>query len=195
LLRHETAVPELYASLHPDSKFEERQQCLRELFDIGFQTGAGCMVGLPGQTVEMMAEDILLFKRLQPHMIGIGPFIPHPNTPLKDTERGTVEMTLKMVALARIVTRDALIPATTAIGSIDELGREKALQAGANVVMPNYTPLKYRENYEIYPNKRCISEDPEHCHGCMAMRILSVGRTISKDQGHSPRRKADGASG
>jgi biotin synthase len=187
LLRHETADPELYTQIHPDSKFEDRQACLASLLEIGFQTGAGCMVGIPGQTIEHMAKDILLLKRLRPHMVGIGPFIPHPDTPLGDAPQGNLEMTLKMVALARIVTRDALIPATTAVGSIDEYGREKALQAGANVVMPNHTPVQYRESYEIYPNKRCVNEDPEKCHGCLAFRIHSVGRTIAKDQGHSPR--------
>ena len=185
LLRHETANRELYKSLHPDSDFDNRMRCLHWLRELGYQTGAGCMVGSPGQTIEHMADDIEFFRDFQPDMAGIGPFISNPDTPLADTDNGTVEMTLKMVALARIVTRNALLPATTAIGSIEEAGREMALQAGADVVMPNYTPLKYREHYEIYPNKCCISEDPEHCHSCMRMRILSIGRTVSTDHGHS----------
>lgn len=188
LLRHETANRELYKLLHPDSDFDNRMRCLRWLRELGYQVGAGCMVGLPNQTVEHLADDIEFLRDFQPDMAGIGPYIPHPDTPLSGSPAGTVEMTLKMVALARIVTRDALIPATTAIGSIDELGREKALEAGADVVMPNYTPLKYRVYYEIYPNKRCISEDPDQCHGCMRLRIKSVGRTISTEQGHSRKR-------
>ena len=189
LLRHETANRELYQMLHPDGDFDNRLRCLHWLRELGYQTGAGCMVGTPCQTVEHLADDIEFLRDFQPDMAGIGPFIPHPDTPCASRETGTVEMTLKMVALARIVTRNALLPATTAIGSIEELGREMALEAGADVVMPNYTPLKYRELYEIYPNKRCISEAPELCDGCMRMRIKSVGRTVSNDPGHS--RKID----
>jgi biotin synthase len=185
LLRHETASPDLYAKLHPDSDFDNRMRCLRWLREIGFQTGCGCMVGTPGQTIENLADDIEFFRDFKPDMAGIGPFIPHPDTPLAGSETGTLQMTLKMVALTRIVTRTALLPATTAIGSIEELGREMALEAGADVVMPNYTPLKYRINYEIYPNKRCISEDPELCDSCMRLRIQSVGRTVSSSHGHA----------
>jgi biotin synthase len=145
------------------------------------------MVGLPEQTIDDMADDVMLLKELQPDMVGIGPFIPHPETPLADAAMGSLEMTLRMVALARIVTRDALIPATTAAGSVDEFGREKALQAGANVVMPNHTPLAYRVDYEIYPNKRCITEDPELCGPCLTARIFSVGRTVATGPGHSPK--------
>lgn len=187
LLRHETSNPELFSKIHPDSTLENRLGCLRELKRLGYQIGAGCMVGFPGQTIDDLASDILLFKELEADMVGIGPFIPHPNTPFKDAPQGSLEMTLKMVALARIVTRDTLIPATTATGSIDEFGREKALQAGANVVMPNHTPLDYRIDYEIYPNKRCITEDPEKCGPCLTARILSVGRTVATGPGHSPR--------
>ncbi len=188
LLRHETANPRLYKELHPDSDQNERLACLRELKRIGFQTGAGFMVGLPGQTYEDIADDILLLKEYDVDMAGIGPFIPHPDTPLSECPQGDLNLSLKAVALTRIVLRDALLPATTAMGSIDEFGREKALQAGANVVMPNYTPLKYRTFYEIYPNKRCINEDPGICDGCMRGRILSIGRTISTDRGDSPKK-------
>ncbi|HNY66760.1 MAG TPA: [FeFe] hydrogenase H-cluster radical SAM maturase HydE [Deltaproteobacteria bacterium] len=188
LLRHEAANRDLYASLHPDSDYDERMECLRYLRDIGFQVGAGCMVGVPGQTVEHLADDIEFIRQFQPDMVGIGPFIAHPDTPFAGYPNGGLDMTLKMVALARIVTRDALIPATTAIGSIREDGRELALQAGADVVMPNYTPLKHRVHYEIYPNKRCITEDPVNCHSCMRMRILSVERTVAEDAGHSRKR-------
>jgi biotin synthase len=190
LLRHEAANSELYARLHPDSRYDERMQCLDDLKDLGFQVGAGSMVGVPGQSVEHLADDIEFIQRFQPDMVGIGPFIAHPNTPYAGCPNGGLNMSLKMVALARIVTRYALIPATTAIGSIEEEGRELALQAGADVVMPNYTPLAYRIHYEIYPNKRCIAEDPMHCHSCMRMRILSVDRSVAEDAGHS-RKNAD----
>ncbi|MHB0913447.1 MAG: [FeFe] hydrogenase H-cluster radical SAM maturase HydE [Armatimonadota bacterium] len=188
LLRHETANPELYARLHPEMRFADRERCLRDLRALGYQVGAGCMVGLPGQTVDDMASDILFVREIGADMVGIGPFIPHPNTPLGEEAQGGLDMTLRMVALARIATRNAHIPATTAVGSIDEFGREKALQAGANIVMPNYTPLKYRIDYEIYPNKRCITEDPALCHGCMQGRILSIGRSIGEGPGHSLKR-------
>ncbi len=185
LLRHEAANRELYTSMHPDSDFDNRMRCLRWLRELGYQVGAGCMVGAPGQSIEELADDLEFYRDFQPDMVGIGPYIPHPDTPFAGSEVGTLQMTLKMVALTRIVTRDALIPATTAIGSIEEMGREMALEAGADVVMPNYTPLKYREHYEIYPNKRCISEDPEHCHACMRLRIQAVGRKVSTGYGHS----------
>lgn len=185
LLRHETASRALYEKLHPDCDFDERRRCLRDLRALGYQVGAGSMVGLPGQTLDDLAEDVIFVRGMDADMVGVGPFIPHPNTPLAGFPGGSLEMTLKMVALVRIATRNALLPATTAAGSIDPFGREKALEAGANVVMPNYTPLKYRVNYEIYPNKRCITEDPEHCHGCMQARIISVGRTVGQGPGHS----------
>jgi biotin synthase len=187
LLRHETANPELFAKIHPDSTLENRLGCLLELKRLGYQIGAGSMVGIPGQTIDDMALDIILLKDLEVDMAGIGPFIPHPNTPFGEAEQGSLDMTLKMVALARIVTRDALIPATTATGTVDEFGREKALMAGANVVMPNHTPLTYRVNYEIYPNKRCITEDPEMCGPCLTARILSIGRKVATGKGHSPK--------
>ncbi|MHB1000938.1 MAG: [FeFe] hydrogenase H-cluster radical SAM maturase HydE [Armatimonadota bacterium] len=188
LLRHETANPELYKRLHPDMIFADRVKCLSDLRTLGYQVGAGCMVGLPGQTIDDMASDVIFVRDIDADMVGVGPFIPHPDTPLGDNPGGTLEMTLKMVALVRIATRNAHLPATTAVGSIDPFGREKALQSGANIVMPNYTPLKYRVNYEIYPNKRCIAEDPEHCHGCMRARIESIGRNVAEGCGHSYKR-------
>lgn len=185
LLRHETADPGLYARLHPDMRYERRLECLRDLRAEGFQVGAGCMVGLPGQTVGMLAQDLLLLRDLEVDMAGIGPFIPHPDTPLGGHPAGTVEMTLKMVALARIVTRNAHIPATTALATLDPLGREKAFAAGANIVMPNLTPLKYREHYAIYPNKRCLTEDVDRCMPCLRLRIEGGGRRLGTGYGHS----------
>ena len=185
LIRHETANPEHYKFMHPDSDLQHRLECANELKRLGFQVGIGCMVGSPGQTIDTMADDIELMHDFQPDMVGIGPFIANEDTPFADYPNGSVRMTLKMVALARIVTRNALLPATTAIGSIDEYGRELALKAGADVVMPNYTPLQYRIHYEIYPNKRCITEDPKLCAGCLRGRIMSVGRTVSEGHGHT----------
>ena len=185
LLRHEAANRNLYKFLHPDSDYDNRMRCLHWLRELGYQVGAGCMVCSPTQTIEHMADDIEFLRDFQPDMAGIGPFISHPDTPFAHFENGTVEMTLKMVSLARIVTRNALLPATTAIGSIEEMGREMALEAGADVVMPNYTPFKYREHYEIYPNKVCITEDPEQCNAFMRLRITSIGRTVSTDCGNS----------
>jgi biotin synthase len=135
----------------------------------------------------MMAKDILLLRDLDVDMAGIGPFIPNPDTPLGEVPGGTVEMTLKMIALARIVTKDTHIPATTALSTIDALGREKAWRAGANVVMPNLTPIRYREHYRIYPNKACLFDETRHCWTCLHRRIASVGRRVSTDYGHSQR--------
>lgn len=185
LLKHETADESLYRSLHPDCRYAERLRCLRWLREVGFQVGAGCMVGLPGQTTEMMARDILLLRDLEVDMAGIGPFIPNPETPLGDEPGGTVEMTLKMIALARIATKIAHIPATTALSTIDALGREKAWRAGANVVMPNVTPIHYREHYRIYPDKACLFDETRHCWICLHRRIASVGRRVGTDHGHS----------
>ena len=182
LLRHETANPNLYARLHPGKSLKERVRCLADLRTLGYQVGTGCMVGLPGQTAEDLADDLLFIRSIDADMVGIGPFIPSPDTPLGNVPGGSVDAALRMVALARIVTRDAHIPATTAVGSIDESGREKALMAGANIVMPNYTPLKYRVDYKIYPNKQCINEDPEIY---LENRIESIGRRIGKGPGHS----------
>lgn len=187
LLRHETASPELYKRLHPDSSLSQRLRCVEDLFRLGFQTGIGCMVGLPGQTADDMASDIMLFQKYQPDMIGIGPFISNPETPLAEDVSGTIEQTLKMVALARIVCPTAHIPATTAVGSIDPLGREKALHVGANVVMPNFTPESYRIHYTIYPNKRCIDEAGHKCNTCIRAMIVREGRTVATDYGHAYR--------
>ncbi|MEW6535178.1 MAG: [FeFe] hydrogenase H-cluster radical SAM maturase HydE [Candidatus Auribacterota bacterium] len=187
LLRHETASPELYNKLHPDSRFEDRIRCIENLFKTGFQVGIGSMVGLPGQDETDLAKDILLLQKYQPDMIGIGPFIANPETPLGNDKSGTIEMTLRMVALARIVCPKAHIPATTATGSIDPLGREKALRVGANVVMPNFTPQHYKIHYTIYPNKRCLDEEGSKCNGCIRAMIHNEGRTVSTDYGHAYR--------
>jgi biotin synthase len=185
LLRFETSSEKLFAELKPDSSFQERFQCLTWLRELGFQVGSGIMVGLPGQTLEMVADDILLMEKLDLDMIGIGPFIANPQTPLKDAPSGTLDLTLKAVAILRIITKNAHIPATTAMGSIETGGREKALRCGANVLMPNVTPVKYREHYQLYPNKICIKDQPGECAACIAGMVHALGRTIATDAGHS----------
>ncbi|NLA75840.1 MAG: [FeFe] hydrogenase H-cluster radical SAM maturase HydE, partial [Deltaproteobacteria bacterium] len=146
--------------MKPDSSFDERYKRLLWLRELGYQVGSGHIVGLPGQTPEIIADDILLFDELDLDMIGIGPFIPHKDTPLANSAPGEQEMTLKTLALTRIVTGNAHMPATTALGSIDPEGRQKGLRVGANVIMPNMTPARFRKLYEIYPNKVCVEENP-----------------------------------
>ncbi|MBS3947532.1 MAG: [FeFe] hydrogenase H-cluster radical SAM maturase HydE [Dethiobacter sp.] len=187
LLKHETSDRELYRALHPDMTFDNRQRCLYELRELGYQVGSGCMVGLPGQTRESMADDLLFLRDLDVEMAGIGPFIPNPRTPLGEYPLGTLDMTLKMIATARLLLPQAHLPATTALGTIDSQGRQKALLAGANVVMPNITPNRYRRMYEIYPNKICLDDNPAHCRNCIGGIIASLGRTVATDCGHSPK--------
>ena len=185
LLRFETSDPELFARLKPDSSFENRFNCLKWLKETGFQVGSGIMIGLPGQSFETIARDLLLFKELDLDMIGVGPFIPHPDTPLGATTAGTMDLTLKVVAMARLLTLNAHIPATTAMGTVDKLGRQKALQCGANVIMPNVGPLEHRRDYAIYPDKICVSDSAEHCSGCVGRMIESLGRKRASGFGHT----------
>lgn len=183
LLRHETASRSLYESLHPGMSFDNRMNCLRILKEIGYQVGAGFMVGLPNQTYEHLAEDLLFLKDFQPAMVGIGPFIPHSETPLKEAIGGTIQDTLVMLAMARLFVPDALMPATTAMGTLDPQGREKALSAGANVMMPNLSPLKVREKYALYENKICMGDEALHCRNCIEMRITASGYKIELSRG------------
>ncbi len=185
LMRHETADPLLYERLHPGQSFIRRVSRLKILKELDYQVGAGFMVGLPGQSAETLKADLELAWELQAEMVGIGPFIPHPDTPLGKEPGGTLERTCLMVALTRLALPYALIPATTALGSIDPLGREAALRAGANVVMPNLTPKKYRPDYQIYPNKICLEEELVQCRGCITRRIEAVSRTVANDPGHN----------
>ena len=176
LLRHETAREEHYAKLHPPSmSLENRKGCLWNLKKTGYQVGAGFMVGSPFQTPECLLADIRFLEELQPQMAGIGPFIPQKDTPFKDMAQGSLELCLKMVALARLVLPKALIPATTAMGTIAPNGRELAMNAGANVVMPNLTPVAVRKFYALYDDKICIGDDAVKCRFCMDGRILSAG--------------------
>jgi biotin synthase len=188
LLRFETSDPLLFRKLKPDSVYEERFRCLRWLAELGYQAGSGNMVGLPGQSVESLADDILLFKELDLDMIGLGPFIAHPDTPLRGGADGTIDRVLRVTALARIVTGNAHMPATTATGTIDPRGREKALQCGANVLMPNVTPQRYREHYLLYPGKICIAEEPTRCRLDAESMVAGLGRAVSQDAGDSLKR-------
>jgi biotin synthase len=190
LLRFETSNRELFQKLKPDSSYENRLSCIRGLKEIGFQTGSGFMVGLPGQTYDILADDILLLRDLDIDMVGIGPFLSHHNTPLGNTASGTLNLTLRVLAIIRILMPDVHIPATTAMGTVEKGGREKALQCGANVIMPNVTPVKYRKHYEIYPNKICINDAPSDCRSCIEGMLKSLGRTIATSKGDSIKRKA-----
>ena len=183
LLRIETTDENLYRKMHPKASYENRKNCLYNLKKLGFETGSGCLVGLPSQTISSLADDILFFKELDCDMVGIGPFIPHMKTPLKNLEKGSFNLALKVMALTRIVLKDINIPATTAMETIHPNGRIIALKSGANVVMPNVTGQIYRKKYEIYPDKICMNDTPDKCRGCIEMKIKSIGRTISKDYG------------
>jgi biotin synthase len=191
LLKIETSRPELYHRLHPGMSFANRTRCLQELAELGYQTGSGNLVGLEGQSIERLAEDILFFKKGNFDMLSVSPFIPHAQTPLAQTSTGDLQMTLKMTALTRIVSRNAHIPATTAIGSLngrDE--RPRALAVGANVLMPNFTPTPYRRQYEIYPNKRCVDENAGACPVCMEGMVVALGRWIDYGRGDSLKRRS-----
>ncbi len=183
LLRHETATKELYESLHPGASFEERRKCLRDLKEIGYQVGAGFMVGLPNQSNNDLVNDLLFVKEFEPHMCGIGPFIPHKDTPLKDEKAGTVEKTTTMLALIRLLLPNVLLPSTTALGSIDPVGREKGIKAGGNVVMPNLSPTSVREKYSLYDGKICTGDEAAECRKCIEGRINKAGFKVEVTRG------------
>jgi biotin synthase len=184
LLRIETTDEKIFRKLHPDDDLNERMRCLFVLKELGYQLGSGVMAGLPGQDAAGLARDVIWLRGLGAEMIGVGPFIPHPGTPLKNEKGGTLGQTLRLIAVLRLVFPYAHIPATTAMGSLDPLGREKALQAGANVMMPNITPTDVRALYELYPNKICLDENADRCFACVASRIMSLNRTIGVGPGH-----------
>ena len=187
LLRIETTDPVIFKAIHPDSDLEYRKNCLYILKKLGYQLGSGVMVGLPGQTSLSLAGDIIWMYKLGVEMVGIGPFLPHKETPLREEKGGTLNQALRLVSVLRLVFPYAHIPATTAMGTIDPLGREKALEAGANVIMPNITPTGVRPLYEIYPNKICLDETADKCFGCVTARIIGLGRTVGTDYGHVKR--------
>lgn len=184
LLRHETANAEHYGRLHPDSlSLSHRLQCLNMLKEIGYQVGTGFMVGSPFQTVDNLIEDLLFIKEFKPEMIGIGPFIPHHDTPFRDKTAGTLEQTLRLIAILRLLLPKALIPATTALGTIDTSGREQGILAGANVVMPNLSPIDVRENYSLYDNKICTGDEAAECVSCLQQRLQQIGYQLVEDRG------------
>ena len=184
LLRIETTDKELYKFLHPHMDFNNRVRCLKDIKDIGYEVGTGCLVGLPNQTIDSLADDILFFKSLDADMVGIGPFIPHPETPLKgELNPKNFDMALKVMAITRLILPDINIPATTAMETINPMGRIIALQSGANVVMPNILDSEYKVKYEIYPNKICLNEHSGKCRNCIEGKINSIGRYVSSTKG------------
>jgi len=188
LIRIETTDSELYKQMHPNMDYDNRIRCLKNLRKLGSEVGTGCLVGLPNQGIESLADDILFFKEIEADMVGIGPFIAHPQTPLKDRPNGSFTLALKVMALTRIMLPDINIPATTAMETLNPNGRIIALQSGANVVMPNITSQKYRAKYEIYPNKICINDSPDKCRNCIGTKIESIGRTVATNYGFSHNR-------
>lgn len=188
LLRHETASDSHYSKLHPsEMSLENRKRCLYDLKEIGYQVGSGFMVGSPFQTLENLVEDLHFLRELNPDMIGIGPFISHKDTPFAEYENGSLELTLRLVAILRLMFPYALIPSTTALGTIHPEGREMGLKAGANVVMPNLSPVEVRKKYLLYDNKICTGEESAQCRGCMEQRINRAGYRVVTDIGNVKR--------
>lgn len=191
LLKHETANPRLYAGYHNREQLTNKIQHLKYLKRLGYQIGSGNMIGLPNQKIEDIAEDILLCKELDADMFAVGPFIPAPFTPYQKRKSGSVELTLNTMAVARLVLRDVHIPSTTALDTIDMKGREKGLCAGANVVMPNFTPAPYREKYRVYANKRGSDENPVTASKKLQSRVEAIGMRLSDTRGDSLKMKKD----
>lgn len=189
LLRIETTDKELYERMDPGMSFENRIRCLRDLKELGYELGTGSLIGMPGQTIESIAEDILFFKEIDADMIGVGPFIPNEDTPLKDEKGGTFELSIKVMALVRLLLPDINIPATTAMETLNKNGRIIALKGGANVVMPNVTEGEYRRLYALYPGKICINDTPAHCRGCITSKITGIGRNVSNSYGFRIKKK------
>lgn len=189
-LKVETTDPEIYSAAHAGRRLDSRLKRLEWLFDCGYQTGSGLLIGLPGQTIDSIARDILFLRRADFDMIGIGPFVPHMGTAFANDPAGDVRLTLKALAVSRLVAKNAHMPATAALGSIG--GRDyrvDGLKAGANVLMPNFTPAEYRKLYEIYPGKICIDEPPAKCLSCMRVKAESSGRFLDYSTGHSPKKR------
>lgn len=189
LLRIETTDKKLYEDMDPGMSHEERMRCLEDLKALDFEVGTGCLVGLPNQTMESLAEDILFFKSINADMIGIGPFIPNEDTPLKDEKGGDFTVSLKVMAITRLLLPDINIPATTAMESLNKQGRIIALQSGANVVMPNVTEGEYRKLYALYPGKICVNDTPGHCRNCITGKINAIGRRVSDQYGYRNKNK------
>ena len=179
LLRHETANEEHYGKLHPaEMSWKNRMECLDNLKKLGYQTGCGVMIGSPEQTVECLVDDMLYMQDFEPEMIGLGPFLPHSDTPFRDKPKGSYEMTLYMISLCRLMLPTVLLPATTALGTIRPNGREQGVLAGANVIMPNLSPVQVRDKYMLYDNKICTGDTSSECRGCIERRMESIGYKV-----------------
>ena len=179
LLRHETANDEHYCRLHPaELTLENRKKCLKYLKEIGYQVGCGFMVGSPYQTLATLYEDLQFIKEFEPHMVGIGPFIPQHATPFANQKAGTLEQTLRLLSIIRLIHPHVLLPATTALGTIDPKGRELGIMAGANVVMPNLSPVSVRKKYELYDNKICTGDEAAECRMCLQNRMAQIGYEV-----------------
>lgn len=184
LLRHETASPSHYRKLHPRSmSYDNRMRCLQDLRDLGYTVGVGFMVGSPFQTAADLAADLKFIEGFKPEMCGIGPFVPHHATPFSGFKGGTVELTCYLLSIIRLIQPNILLPATTALGTIDPEGRERGILSGANVVMPNLSPVEVRADYELYDNKICTGEEAAECRGCLGARMISIGRRLAVDRG------------
>ena len=192
LLRHETADEAHYRKLHPEEmSLSHRKACLYDLKSLGYQVGAGFMVGSPYQTNETLAKDLIFLNELKPDMVGIGPFISHHDTCFKDMPNGTAEKTVFLLSVIRVMLPYVLLPATTALGTVDPIGREKGLRAGANVVMPNLSPVAVRKQYELYDSKICTGEEAAECRGCLERRIASAGYEMVSCRGDAAKREDD----
>ena len=184
LLRHETADPVHYRKLHPpEMSWDNRMKCLRQLKEIGYQTGCGMMVGSPYQTAQELACDLKFIEEFRPDMCGIGPFIPHKDTPFCSEAAGSLELTCFLLSVIRLIYPPVLLPATTALGTIHPLGREKGIRSGANVVMPNLSPVSVRKKYELYDNKICTGDESAQCRSCLKERMESIGYELVTDRG------------
>lgn len=184
LLRHETANNAHYSSLHPkELTLENRKRCLKDLKEIGYQVGCGFMVGSPGQSISTLYEDLQFIKELEPHMVGIGPFIPQQETPFAKEKAGTLEQTLRLLAIIRLIHPHVLLPATTALGTIHERGRELGILAGANVVMPNLSPTEVRDKYKLYDNKICTGDEAAEGDSNLRKRMQAIGYELVVDRG------------
>ncbi len=184
LLRHEAADGELYKKLHPaEMSLENRKNCLFQLRELGYQVGAGFMVGAPYQTTDSLIADLRFLQELKPQMIGIGPFVPHHCTPFADENGGTLGLTLRLLGILRLMFPKVLLPATTALGTIAPNGRELGLQTGCNVVMPNLSPVNVRKKYDLYDNKICTGEEAAECRMCLQRRIEAAGYEVAVERG------------
>ena len=184
LLRHETADKNHYEKLHPaEMSFNNRLECLRNLRKLNYQVGCGFMVGSPFQNNKNLAQDLKFIEEFKPEMCGIGPFIPHKDTPFKSFMAGTVELTCYLLSIIRIIHPKILLPATTALGTVDPVGREKGILSGANVVMPNLSPVNVRKKYELYNNKICTGDESAQCIKCLSGRMQNIGHEIITDRG------------